>query len=252
MKFGMCADLSSAQKVADAGFDYIEGGLTTLAMAAETVFEAMTRDMRGANLDVEAMNLMLPGSMRLTGPQADHEAAQVYLTGAFSRAQKLGSQVQVFGSGGARNVPEGWPLDKALEQLAGYVRMAAALAAKHGISIAIEPLRPQECNIINSVAEGLALARTVNLPNVGVLADWYHMAEQGEGVQGMLDAGSMLLHCHIANPRGRRFPLPADGADFSAFFAALQEIGYAGRVSVEGNGSVEEYASALKRLKEYA
>jgi sugar phosphate isomerase/epimerase len=65
----------------------------------------------------------------------------------------------------------------------------------------------------------------------------------------MRQAGGALLHCHIASPGARRYPLPGDGADYSAFFGALRSIGYAGRVSVEGSGTPEEYAATLQRLK---
>jgi D-psicose/D-tagatose/L-ribulose 3-epimerase len=84
---------------------------------------------------------------------------------------------------------------------------------------------------------------------VGVLADWYHMAVQNEGIDGMVDAGNRLLHCHIANPAGRRFPMPGDGADFSPMFTALKKIGYDGCVSVEGNGDETEFSAACLRLK---
>ena len=44
----------------------------------------------------------------------------------------------------------------------------------------------------------------------------------------------MLRHCHIARLDGRRWPRHNDGENYSAFFAALADIGYDGRLSVEG------------------
>ena len=250
MRFGICADLRGAKEVAQAGFDYIEGGLSGLAALDEGTYGEIVRAVEESGLRAEAFNVMLPGTQRLTGPVADLYAAKAYLAPALQRAARLGARVIVFGSGGARGVPEGWPMDQAFAQLVDFLRLAGPMAAQHGIAIAVEPLRPQECNIINTVTEGLALARAAAQPNVGTLADWYHMTEQSEGVQGMLDAGPALLHCHIAAPGNRRYPLPGDGADYSAFFGALRAIGYAGRVSVEGGGKPEEYAATLKRLKE--
>lgn len=249
MRFGMCADFSAAALVAEAGFDYLESGLAALGNLDQETFERARQLVAESGLRVEAFNSMLAPSQRLTGPEADHGAALSALAVAFPRAAALGARVVVFGSGGARQVPQGWPMEQALGQLADFLRLAGPLAASHGIALAVEPLRPAECNIIHTVAEGLALARTVAQSNVGVLADWYHMTDQAEGVAGMLEAVGMLLHCHIAAPGSRHYPMPGDGADYSAFFGALRHIGYAGRVSIEGGGSPEEYADALARLK---
>lgn len=251
MKFGICADLLKAPLVAAAGFDYIEGAMTSAALASDEAFALMAESVKQSGLKVEVMNVMLPGWFRLTGPEADLKPAREYLELGFERGASLGLKVQVFGSGGARNVPEGWPMDKALDQLVEFLCMAAPIAARQGVSIAVEPLNPSECNIINTVSDALVLAERANLPNAGVLADWYHMALQQERLQGILDAGGKLLHCHIANPEGRRYPLPGDGVDFSALFGALRRIGYAGRMSVEGSGEEAEYARALLRLKEF-
>jgi sugar phosphate isomerase/epimerase len=252
MRFGICTDLLNAPAAAAAGFNYIEGAMTQVALAPGEEFEAIADAVARSGIKAEALNVMLPGSFRLTGPEVDLAPVREYLERGFARAERLGAAVQVFGSAGARNYPEGWLKDKAMGQLADFLSMAAPMAAKHGILIAVEPVNPGECNIINTVPEALALARLACMPNVGVLADWYHMAVQGECAQGMLAAGSALLHCHIANPCGRRFPLPGDGADFSAFFGALKEIGYPGRVSIEGSGEQYEYALSLKRLRECA
>lgn len=249
MRIGICSDLLNAPLAAAAGFDYIEGAMTSVAQSSVDDFERMKDAVARSGIHAEALNVMLPGSFRLTGPDADLKPVQEYLIKGFDRAARLGVKIQVFGSGAARNVPEDWPMEQAMEQLGAFLRLAAPLAQAHGIQIAVEPLNPGECNIINTVEDALLLVKRVNLPNVGALADWFHMSAQDEGVGGLLSAGNVLFHCHIANLEGRRFPLPGDGADFSAFFNALKRIGYEGRVSVEGNGNPDEYASAFLRLR---
>ena len=249
MKLGICTDPFHAAAAKEAGFDYIEYSMSSLASVSDEEFERMAQALESSGLRVEAMNVMLPGSFRLTGPDADLSPIAGYLEKGFSRGAQLGQRVQVFGSGGARNVPDEWPMDRALDELSAFLELAAPIAGKYGVAIAIEPLNPGECNIINTVSDAVALARRVALPNVGALADWYHMAVQNEGTAGMLDAGGLLWHCHIANPEGRRFPLPGDGADFSQFFGALKRIGYAGRVSIEGGGDESEFKIACERLR---
>jgi sugar phosphate isomerase/epimerase len=174
----------------------------------------------------------------------------VYLEKGFARAEKLYVKVQGFGCAAARNCPDGWPKGKALSQLDQFLGMAAALAAKHGIYVAVEGLNSGECNLINTVSEAAVLARLTHAFNVGVMADWYHMALDKEDRTGIVEEKKMLLHCHIANPAGRRFPLPGDGADYALFSEGLKKIKYAGRVSVEGKGEPQEYAACLQRLRE--
>ena len=53
--------------------------------------------------------------------------------------------------------------------------MAGPMAESYGIRIAIEPLSYREDNVINTVSDAVRLARSVNLPSVGVLADYYHV-----------------------------------------------------------------------------
>jgi sugar phosphate isomerase/epimerase len=98
--------------------------------------------------------------------------------------------------------------------------------------------------------------RLANHPNMKVLADMYHMGENGEEYSDILFADADLRHCHIARPEGRKYPLPGDGYDYAPFFAALRQIGYAGRLSIEAspvNGPEDlpvcvEYLRSLARM----
>ena len=142
--------------------------------------------------------------------------------------------VVVFGSGGARRLPEGMTQAQGYAYLAAYLALAGRMAQDYGLSIAIEPLRAQECNILHHVAEAQYLASRVGLPNVGALADLYHMMSGGEDCTAV-ERG--ILHAHIAERVQRAYPRQGDGSEpeYEAFFRALHAGGYAGRVSIEGN-----------------
>jgi sugar phosphate isomerase/epimerase len=103
--------------------------------------------------------------------------------------------------------------------------------AESGLAIAIEPLRSAESNIITRVSEAARLAEWVAHPTVRVLADLFHMAEEGESPLAVLDAGPLLAHVHVAD--SGRTP-PGEGTeDYRAILAALIGAGYDGGVSVE-------------------
>jgi sugar phosphate isomerase/epimerase len=255
MRFGVCADPALIEILAMQGYDYLECAIAPLAAMTDGAFDALRRKVEDSPLRCEAGNLFLPGACRLTGEEADQDAAIAHLRRAIPRFSALGGQVAVFGSGGARNVPAGFSMERARVQMIDFTRRAGALCAEYGVRVAVEPLNRRESNIINSVAEGLAFVKLVNHANVGVLADWYHAATEREGTDGMRAAGDLLWHCHIARPDGRAYPRPDDDADkagYRCFFDALHAIGYQGRVSVEGGGNpVREGVSALALLRRF-
>ena len=122
----------------------------------------------------------------------------------------------------------------------------------YGITIAIEPLCARECNIIRTVADGLALAKRVNHPNIRVLADLYHIWQESEPMSNIVEAAEWLAHVHIAEPVKRSYP-GNDNFDFSDFFSTLQATGYQGRVSCECSfGDFDrDVETALHTMKSY-
>ncbi len=237
MKFGVCAGIDALPTAAEAGCDYLEMGFATVAALPDEAFREVLDKVEASPIRVEAMNGFLPGTMRLTGPEADHEQPLPFITKGFSRAKALGAQVVVFGSGGARSVPEGFPMEAAKEQMAAFARKAAACAREAGIRLALEPLSRHECNFLHTVKEGLEIYHMAGEPEgLCVLADLYHMASNGEDFSGILEAGPLLAHCHIAAPESRVYCMPGQADElYQGFFAALRAIGYTGRISLEGH-----------------
>ena len=246
MKFGICGYLTGRNvdgsefdlpiEAKKAGFDYIELPLSTLAGLSDEEFTRVKAALDDRGLPSEACNLFFPGSLRLTGPEVDAPKIDAYLELALKRAEMIGARVIVFGSGGARNVPYAFPKERAWVQLVEMLRIAGPIAANHGIFIAIEPLRSQECNLINTAAEGFSLARLVDHPNVGLLMDIYHMVQEGEDFGIATTARGLLGHAHFAEPQQRAFPLAADPTT-RAFVDELKRADYAGRLSLEANFS---------------
>jgi len=140
--------------------------------------------------------------------------------------------VIVLGSPKSRNVPEGYPMDKAWSQLVELLRYIDPLVRTKGITVVIEPLCKLESNIINTAAEGLRLVKAAGPENIKLLIDYYHLVMERENPEIILDAGSYIKHIHFANPAGRVYPAEkVDG--YIRFMDLLKRIGYAGRISIE-------------------
>lgn len=238
---GVCTSVSNATKLQQAGFTYIESGVRRLLVPQdpESTFKEKWQGAQQSPLPVYSYNGFIPGSLRSTGPDADHPAVLAYAEVAFQRARRCGSKVIVFGSSGSRRIPEGFSPTKANEQFVSLLKQMGPIAAKYGITVVIEPLNKGECNFINTVKEGTAIVRAVNHPHVKVLADFYHMLKEDEGPESIRDAGPLLAHCHIAEEEGRRSP-GSQGENFVPYLLALKDIRYQGRISVECRWSKDE------------
>ena len=127
-------------------------------------------------------------------------------------------------------------MEEAKAQFAAFAAAAAGYAHKAGIRLAIEPLGWKEGNFIHTVSEALEIRRMAGEPEgLYVLGDLYHMHMNDEDFSGILAAGPVLAHCHIASPVKRQYCAAGQADDFYAgFFAALKDIGYEGGVSLEG------------------
>ena len=238
IRLGICTSIDNASIMAEIGYDYIELGMTAVTRMSDEEYADLLAKVKASPLPVEAMNGMIPADYVLCSEEGTGEAVKEYLTKAFARAHELGVKVVVFGSGGARRLPDGMRHADAYNYLSAYLELASDIAEPYGISIAIEPLRAAECNIINHVAEAQWLAKKVMRSNVGALADLYHMMAGNEdsSAVGMKRQGS-VIHCHIADRANRAYPAANDGSqkDYAEFFAQLKKVNYAGRVSIEGS-----------------
>jgi sugar phosphate isomerase/epimerase len=235
VRVGYCTGLKNLEAAKAAGFEYVELSATEIASLSDADFDAAAARIKQLGIATPAANLLLPSTMKVTGPGTNPEEQMAHVRKAFTRLSKLGTEVVVFGSGGARRVPEGFPKEEAFKQLVDFGRRAAREARATGITIAIEPLRKQETNIINTAAEGLELVHAIDDPNFQLMIDFYHLASEREDPAIVLLAKDHIRHLHMANPQGRVFPQKWEEFDYAPFFANLRAIGYDKRISVEGS-----------------
>jgi sugar phosphate isomerase/epimerase len=253
MKFGVCAGLDKLEMVTQAGYDFIEPPTrrTLHPEEGEEGFARIRGIMERSPIQAEAFNIFVPGSLKVTGPEVDFTRLMDYATLCVQRAPNIGGEVIVFGSGGARSVPEEFSRDEAKGQIIHFLQELGKSAEECGMKIAVEPLRKEESNIINSVSEGMEFVRAAESPAVGILADVYHMEKEKEPLDNILACGDNLLHIHIADPAERRAPGVGE-YDFRPFFARLKKVGYDNRISIECKWEdfEAEAKAALKFAKE--
>lgn len=234
MRFGVCTSIDQAARLAAMGFDYMEVHAGSLAEMTEEEFAVFCEVNAAAPIHAEAANCLFPGHIRLTGPDVDWEAVEAYIHKVLHRLGRAGIRGVCFGSGGCRMYPEGFSPEEAWQQMLRVGRILAEAGEKYGVTVSLEPLRPAESNMINSMAEGRRLVEEVAHPNFRLLCDLYHVVQNGDRPEDAATAGAHLAHIHMARPDDRRGMHPGDGFDYGPFWQALRSVGYEGRISFEG------------------
>ena len=235
--FGACRGFGDAPLMKELGYDFIEGGVAHALQPDKSDEEWKRRrdEVRALSIPLRSCNGFLPGKFRLTGEKASFDKPLEYAEKACRRADEVGLKTIVFGSGGARNAPKGFPKEKAVEQFVDFCKRLAGRIADCKGCVVLEPLQPKEANYLNFVREGRELCERIGSPRIRLLADIFHMLQGGEGAQSIEQTTPDLLrHCHIAEKGPRTAPgLSSDGSQFAPYFAALKKIGYEGGVSCE-------------------
>ena len=244
VEIGVCGQMVDLEKAEQFGFDYFEPAVAALAVLSDGDFNDFAKRVAKSRIRCECFNGFIR-TLTVTGPAVDNDALTKYMNGALDRCHTLGASIVVWGSASSRNVPEGFPREKAWQQMVSFLRMAAPMAKARDIVIAIEPLRKQESNIINSGAEAFRLVKEVGHPNVKMIIDYYHLQQEQESPQILEEARDAIVHLHFANPNGRVWPKdPAEDPGYGPFFAMVKKTGFRGGLSIEGRGTYDADAAA--------
>ena len=125
--------------------------------------------------------------------------------------------------------------------------IAARAAARAGATVVIEALNAQEnprypITSTQAAAEVIGKVRGEGVPDVGFLADLYHLAMMGEDLPAALTS-PYLAHIQIADVPGRGAP-GTGTVDFQTLFGQLAAQGYPGWIGCEyrtnGAGTTSE------------
>ncbi len=245
MRFGICTNLDNAAVVSDAGWDFVEGSVQSL-FQGEVPDAAWKRPTAG--VEVPAANLLVPKHLKITGPEARIDRLRDYMTRVVDRAASTDTKILVFGSGGARQVPDAF--EAAKRQIIDFARVCAELGAARDVTIVVEPLNRGECNIINSIPEAMEYVRAVGHPNLQCLLDTYHFWLENEPDQDVTANVKSIRHVHVADRDGRTPPGESGSSDYRPLFGILKRAGYEGLISVEA-GSWTNLPEQAPRVLEF-
>lgn len=124
--------------------------------------------------------------------------------------------------------------------------LAAHAVAQAGGTVLVEPVSGAPTYPLRTAADALAVVervRETGASNIGLLADLYHLAANGDDVNKVIvERSNLIAHVQIADHPGRNEPgtgtLPLD-----QWLTDIQARGYTGWVGLEYKPSVDSTAS---------
>ena len=233
-EFGVCASHQHFAMLKAAGYAFVEDNTKRLLkpdQPDDKVSESLDKLIE-QKIRVHACNSFLPGSLKSTGDNANHEGVLKYADVAFRRAKKIGVKAIVFGSSGSRRLPDGYDRAKGEAQFVALLKKMAPLAHSHGVEVWLEPLNRKEDNFINTQVEGATIIEKVGHPALGMVCDIYHVACNEEPPEDVQKCMPHVRHCHIAEKAKRTAP-GIEKYDFKPYLRALKSGGFSGTMSME-------------------
>jgi len=132
------------------------------------------------------------------------------------------------------------------------IQSTATYAAASGIKLAVEPLNRFETDFINTVDQAMNFLSRVDMDNVGLLLDTFHMnIEEIDIAAAIRRAGSKLFNFHAcSNDRGTP---GRDHINWPQIKTALADISYDGCMVIESfNPGITEIARAVSLWRKTA
>lgn len=254
MRLGASTDVTRLEFVAAAELDYLEMALYEIAPMTDEEFEALGKKLEALDLHLEVVNGFTVKDMFVVGENVDWEGFKEYCDKGLARAKKLGAEVCLFGSGKARNIPEGFDKKTALEQLDKALLIIGDTAKKYDMTLVIENLNYRETNTLNEVGEIMKTVKRLGHPNIKSHVDFYHMTQVGESLDVVANSEKgMVGHVHIARGADRKFPAAEDAAELKKWKETLDKCGYDGRVSLEAGPRVlADYPKEIRVARDVA
>ncbi len=169
----------------------------------------------------------------LTSPELDVQRRTAEYLGELARlCSDLGGRIMVLGSPKQRNLLPGVSHQQAMRYAAEVLRQAMPTLESCDVTLAVEPLGPQEGDFLLTAKSGVELVQLVDSPKCRLHLDVKAMSTESTPIPQLIhDHADFMEHFH-ANDANRRGPGMGD-VDFVPILQALCDVNYSGWVSVE-------------------
>lgn len=161
--------------------------------------------------------------------------------------------VMVFGSPQQRGTRDGLTREQATANYVHEMVKVAPQAEDRGVTILIEALPSNQCDVIQSLDEAASIVRDIGSPAVQTMFDSHNAVEETQAHAELVDRHfEVIRHVHVNEMDGSH---PGTGDyDFKPVLATLKKRGYSGWISLEAfdfeAGAEFIVADSLRYMKE--
>ena len=257
MKLAICNELyfdrsfeAACQHASEVGYQGMELAPFTLgespgAISASTR-RSVCRSAKQHGLQIVGLHWLLAKTegLHLTSEDpAVQQRTRTYLRELVELCSDLGGQVMVLGSPQQRSYDVATNYATACSRAKHLIQDLAPVLESHSVTLALEPLGPEETNFLTTAEATIELIRAIDSPQVRLILDVKAMSTESTPIPAIIDQSQdYLVHFHANDPNRQG---PGMGAvDFVPILDALQAIDYDGWISVE----VFDYSPGIETL----
>ena len=248
-RFAVCNELfkgfgfdEACQAISRLGYAGIEIAPFTLAENAVLLSSDDRARIRQAiienNLEFVGIHWLLasPAGLQAATPDAElRSRTWQFIRGLIDLCADLSTDnggVLVFGSPKQRSAIGGLSAAEATRILTDELAAVAPHAEQRGVELLLEPLSPDQTNVVTSLEEAVRIVREIGSPAVRTMFDVHNAVKEADPHPELVRRFMPFIrHVHVNELDGRE---PGTGEyDFSALLTALSTGGYTRWISLE-------------------
>lgn len=221
------------------GYDGIEIAHFTLADDPASISPARRREladiMESEGLEFAGLHWLMvaPKGLHVTTPDAAlRTRSWLHIATLIDLCGDLGGGKMIFGSPAQRKSTGGATKKEATTRYVDGLRGAAGHAASRGVTLLMEPLSPNDTDVLNTLEEASEYVAAIGSPAVQTMYDSHNAVMEAEPHEILVDRYfDIIKHVHVNEMDGKH---PGTGNwDFKPVLRVLAAQGYTGWVSME-------------------
>jgi D-psicose/D-tagatose/L-ribulose 3-epimerase len=246
-RFSMCNEAFEGRSFAEtcrsiraAGYDGIEIAPFTLAEDPAQIAASQRREYRdimtSEGLEFAGLHWLMvaPKGLHVTGPDAAlREKSWLHIRNLIDLCADLGPNgVMTFGSPKQRCATGGLTPAEAARHMTEGLASVSQHAEERGACVLLEALPADQCDVIQTLAEAVAIVRKIGSPGIQTLFDVHNAIDEAESHPALIERYfEHIRHVHV-NELDGKYP-GAGSYDFKPVLSALKRLDYRRWVSVE-------------------
>jgi len=238
--FGQRPFAETCRGIRQAGYSGIEIAPFTLAESPSQVTAAQRAEYRSAmqaeGLAFAGLHWLMasPPGLHVTTPDAGlRRRSWEHVRALVDLCADLGPHaVMVFGSPKQRSTTGGISREAATRHFIDGLAGVAPAAAARGVTVLVEALPANQSDVVQSLAEAVAIVREIDSPAVRTMFDVHNAVDETEPHAVLVDRYfDLIRHIHVNETDGSH--CGTGTYDFRPVFETLRRRAYTGWISLE-------------------